>query len=104
VRFVTDHTVHLSVRCSRAELSMCLASSFEFSLIVPSTTAPLERNRFGRVWHRVVATARGAGMFGGDLTAEVPIEVICNPAPEGQVLGLDVRVDGYEENLGVCAP
>jgi hypothetical protein len=54
------------------------------------------------VWHRVLAVARGAGLFGGDLTAEEPIDVICNPAPEGQVLGLDVRVEGYEAALGVC--
>jgi hypothetical protein len=44
--------------------------TWEFILVIPSSTPTYERSRWGRVRHRVSAKAKGLGAFGGDLVSE----------------------------------
>lgn len=44
--------------------------TWEFILVIPSSTPTYERSRWGRVRHRVSARAKGLGVFGGDIVTE----------------------------------
>lgn len=57
-----DDTAHLKLQKGE--------HTFEFSLLVPSSTPTYERSSWGRVRHRVIAKAKGLGAFGGDITEE----------------------------------
>lgn len=53
--------------------------TFQFSIIVPSSTAPYERCSYGRVRHFIVAKAKGLGPMGGDVVSdEKPLFLIVN--------------------------
>lgn len=43
--------------------------TFEFSILVPSSTPTYERSPYGRVRHRVIAKSRGLGKMGTDCTS-----------------------------------
>ncbi|KAF8306103.1 hypothetical protein DL93DRAFT_2088997 [Clavulina sp. PMI_390] len=74
--------------------------SFAFTLMVPSSAAPYERSQYGRVYYRVVATAKGDGLIGSDLTGERDVHIVVNPAADGEMQDLDVRVEGFHPDIG----
>jgi hypothetical protein len=53
---------------------------FAFSLRVPRHSAPFERNQHGRVFNKLVATADGLGIAGGEIEDEFEINMVVNPA------------------------
>lgn len=55
--------------------------TFMFSVIIPSSTAPYERGEYGWIEHKLVATARGEGVFKPNIESSLPILLIANPAP-----------------------
>lgn len=88
--------------CPRKTASWPLADSipsFEFCLFVPSTAATFEAGHAGRVYHRVVARAEGAGLMGADLRADMPVGIIAAP-PENEA-SLLLNVEQQSEKLGV---
>lgn len=54
--------------------------SFAFTLVVPSSSAPYERSQYGRVYYKIVATAKGDGLIGTDLVAERDVHIVVNPS------------------------
>ncbi|KZV98613.1 hypothetical protein EXIGLDRAFT_763295 [Exidia glandulosa HHB12029] len=71
--------------------------TFAWSLTIPRNAAPYERCSFGRVYHRLQAVVEGPS---GTLKEEIPLEVIVNPAPEGETLGLNERIEGFHDQTG----
>lgn len=75
---------------------------FEWSFIIPASTAPYERGPYGRTFHKVFAKAKGAGVL-GDLEAEAFWEAVANPSgddPNGE-LALAVHLEDHSPHLGV---
>jgi len=72
---------------------------FAWQLDIPRTSAPHERCAFGRVYHRLHAIAEGSS---GTIKEDVVIEVVVNPADEGETMGLNERIEGFNEEIGVC--
>lgn len=100
--------------------------SFNFSIIVPSSTPCHERCNWGRVRHTVVATAKGLGQLGGDVVSpaqsvvlvvnvsgdSIPPTELTDPLSTHQPGGaganepppdLAHRYEGLIEDLGVSA-
>ncbi|GEM08554.1 immunoglobulin E-set domain protein [Rhodotorula toruloides] len=78
--------------------------TWDFSFIIPSSTAVGERSNYGTVRHSIRATLHGVGNF-RDLTS-VPksIFVIANPAPPGDLpSGLEIDVRHPANELGPIA-
>jgi hypothetical protein len=72
--------------------------AFAFTILIPTTTAPQERCSFGRVYHRLIATAPGLGNFGAALETSVPISIIASPALSGMPPPpLDLEVEDLTE-------
>ncbi|KAH8924523.1 hypothetical protein BT69DRAFT_1261304 [Atractiella rhizophila] len=75
--------------------------SFVFSFIIPSSAAPYERCRYGRIWSKVTATAKCPG-FNSNLSASDPIEIIANPDPEGEApVTANVSIGDFTSDLGL---
>ena len=72
--------------------------SFAWSLNIPRTSAPYERCAYGRVYHRIHATANGPQ---GAVEADCVLQVIANPASDGDTLDLNQRFSGRSDELGV---
>ncbi|KAF8311386.1 hypothetical protein DL93DRAFT_2169088 [Clavulina sp. PMI_390] len=74
---------------------------FSFALIVPSSSPTFDRSSYGRIIHTVNAVAFGEGLTGGsNIEASVPVYLVANPAPIGETSDLNVRVEGFREELG----
>ncbi|KAH7098667.1 hypothetical protein BKA62DRAFT_712618 [Auriculariales sp. MPI-PUGE-AT-0066] len=71
--------------------------TFPWSLNVPRTSAPYERCAYGRVYHKLQGIAEGPG---GPLKDDTVLEVVVNPADEGETLGLNERVEGFSAEIG----
>lgn len=71
---------------------------FEFSIILPSNSAPFERSTFGTVNYTLSATALAAGRSKTNLSIEKPIYPVVNPDPDGGQLTL---ATGYQDPLSV---
>ncbi|GAA5985398.1 hypothetical protein JCM11641_000143 [Rhodosporidiobolus odoratus] len=73
--------------------------TWDFSFIIPSSTAVSERSVYGTVRHSVRAVLQGAGST-RDLSSTIrPIWLVGNPAPPGELpsgLEVDVRHPGSE--------
>ncbi|KAF8311385.1 hypothetical protein DL93DRAFT_2083376 [Clavulina sp. PMI_390] len=77
---------------------------FSFALIVPSSSATYDRSAHGKIRHSVKAVAFSEGLTGGsNIDARTPIYLIANPAPDGETSDLNVRVEGFKEELGPYA-
>ncbi|GAA5893256.1 uncharacterized protein JCM6883_007611 [Sporobolomyces salmoneus] len=76
--------------------------TWDFSFIVPSTTAVSERSVYGSIRYSVRATLIGAANV-RDLTSPVqPVWLIANPSPEGELpsgIEVDVRHTGTLRSL-----
>ncbi|EJD48952.1 hypothetical protein AURDEDRAFT_112697 [Auricularia subglabra TFB-10046 SS5] len=71
--------------------------AYSWSLTIPRDSAPYERCAYGRVYHRLQAVAEGPA---GTVKTEIPLEIIINPAPEGDMFGLDETVQGFNQEVG----
>ncbi|KAF8336337.1 uncharacterized protein EI90DRAFT_161422 [Cantharellus anzutake] len=79
------------------------AHDFPFALPVPSTSAPRENCRHGRISHRLIAVAKADGLLRGDLTASRLVSLIANPVSEGETQKTDIIVENYHPELGPYA-
>ncbi|ORY80777.1 hypothetical protein BCR35DRAFT_304357 [Leucosporidium creatinivorum] len=71
--------------------------TWEFILVIPSSTPTYERSRWGRVRHRVVAKAKGLAAFGGDIVTEereLFLKVDPGGAVSGPPPGFHARIEG----------
>ncbi|ORY80773.1 hypothetical protein BCR35DRAFT_304355 [Leucosporidium creatinivorum] len=72
--------------------------TWEFSIIVPSSTPTYERSPWGRVRHRVVARAKGLGKLGSEVTSvEKELMLVVNPGGAGHSSpppSLHARIEG----------
>ncbi|KAK4049122.1 hypothetical protein OIO90_005592 [Microbotryomycetes sp. JL221] len=77
---------------------------FEFSIIVPSSTACCERCKYGKTRHSVFAKAKGLGQLGTDiLSTERAVFLIANPGGAGLSSpppSLDYRFEGVLDDIG----
>ncbi|KDE08383.1 hypothetical protein MVLG_01421 [Microbotryum lychnidis-dioicae p1A1 Lamole] len=76
---------------------------FSFSILVPSNTAPYERNAYGRVRHFVSAKAKGLGNFGDLKSEDKNLYLVVNPGGAGESQPpppLDYKFEGASEDLG----
>lgn len=71
--------------------------TYAWQLSIPRKSPPYERCAFGRVYHRLHAIAEGPG---GTIKTDVPLEVIVNPAAEGETSGLNERLEGFNNEVG----
>ncbi|KAI5474797.1 Ankyrin repeat protein [Pseudohyphozyma bogoriensis] len=77
--------------------------TFEFSIIVPSSTGPYERSMHGRLRHTVVAKAEGIGARGGDISITKQVFFVVNPGGAGESEPpppLDYKFEGHVDDLG----
>ncbi|GAA5955082.1 hypothetical protein JCM3765_003188 [Sporobolomyces pararoseus] len=76
--------------------------TWDFSFIVPSTTAVSERSVYGSIRYSVRATLYGAANVRDLSSAVQPVWLIANPSPEGELpsgLEIDVRHNGMLRSL-----
>ncbi|KAF8311381.1 hypothetical protein DL93DRAFT_2098870 [Clavulina sp. PMI_390] len=73
---------------------------FSFALIAPSSSATFDKSVYGRILHTVNAKVQGEGMIGSSIEANVPVYLVTNPAPVGEASDLNLRVEGFHEQLG----
>ncbi|SCV74379.1 BQ2448_6811 [Microbotryum intermedium] len=76
---------------------------FSFSILIPSNTAPYERNAYGRVRHFVSAKAKGLGNFGDLKSEDKKLYLVVNPGGAGESQPpppLDYKFEGASEDLG----
>ncbi|GAA6050031.1 hypothetical protein JCM3770_001924 [Rhodotorula araucariae] len=75
--------------------------TYDFSFIIPSSTAVGERSNFGTVRHTVRATLIGVGTLQDLISLPTPIYCIANPAAPGDLpSGLEIDVRHPESQLG----
>lgn len=79
---------------------------FPFRFTVPGTLAPHVQGRHGRARTKVVAKAKGAGILGGTVQAEQPIDFSANPgwADPQKDLRLDIQFEDFSKDIGVRHP
>ncbi|GAA5832491.1 hypothetical protein JCM5353_003257 [Sporobolomyces roseus] len=94
-----EKTLEIDLKGERLEKG---THTWDFSFIIPSTTAVSERSVYGSIRHSVRATLFGAGST-RDLSSMVqPLWLIGNPSPEGELpsgLEIDVRNNGRLQAL-----
>ncbi|KAF8311388.1 hypothetical protein DL93DRAFT_2046860, partial [Clavulina sp. PMI_390] len=92
---------------------------YEFILVIPSSSAPSEKSRRGKVSYEVVATADYARDHQSSsslanqahattstssrvrtLEDSVPVSLVINPAPLGETSKLNVDVPGFKREVG----
>ncbi|KAF8311380.1 hypothetical protein DL93DRAFT_2169082 [Clavulina sp. PMI_390] len=76
---------------------------FSFALIIPSSSATFDKSDYGRILHTVNAIALGEGIAGSNVKTSIPIYLIGNPARVGQTSDLNLRMEGFHEQLGPYA-
>lgn len=71
-------------------------------------TSRSQRCQYGRVYHRLYATACSTSTFVSDLQDWCTVDLIVNPTRVGRdgeedvgPIGLDVAVNGFEDEIGV---
>ncbi|KAH8926803.1 hypothetical protein BT69DRAFT_1317341 [Atractiella rhizophila] len=75
--------------------------TFEFSFIIPASSAPYDRGQYGRVYHKLTAIAKGVGMFGSNISSEALLPVVVNPTPENCTpAGLSLEVQDIHDEVG----
>ncbi|GAA6019165.1 hypothetical protein JCM10207_006572 [Rhodosporidiobolus poonsookiae] len=78
--------------------------TWDFSFIIPSSTAVSERSVYGTVRHLVRATIHGSGSFRDLSSMPKPVWLIANPAAPGELpSGLEVDVRHPASELGPIA-
>ncbi|KAF8311384.1 hypothetical protein DL93DRAFT_2083373 [Clavulina sp. PMI_390] len=73
---------------------------FSFTLIVAATSSTFDKSVYSRIIHTVDAVAEGEGLAGWNIKGSTPICLIANPAPAGETSDLNVRIEGFREELG----
>ncbi|GAA5848782.1 hypothetical protein JCM9279_002944 [Rhodotorula babjevae] len=75
--------------------------TYDFSFIIPSSTAVGERSNFGTVRHTVRAVLVGVGTFQDLVSMPRPVYLIANPAAPGDLpSGLEIDVRHTQSELG----
>ncbi|ORY91766.1 hypothetical protein BCR35DRAFT_299089 [Leucosporidium creatinivorum] len=77
--------------------------AFNFSFIVPSSTAPYQRCNYGRTRHSVKATATFADSWSSSVVKSPPIAVYVTASPHGPgeaPQSMDLSLEHYSEDLG----
>ncbi|KAH7098075.1 hypothetical protein BKA62DRAFT_773683 [Auriculariales sp. MPI-PUGE-AT-0066] len=70
---------------------------FAWSLRIPRTAAPYERCAYGRVHHKLQGIATGPD---GTIQTDCLLQVVANPANDGETLDLNQRFTGRSDELG----
>ncbi|KAH7098647.1 hypothetical protein BKA62DRAFT_660561 [Auriculariales sp. MPI-PUGE-AT-0066] len=71
--------------------------TFSWSLEVPQSAAAQCRCAYGRISQRLHAIAEGPN---GTLKDDCHVQIVVNPADEGETLGLNERIEGFSEEIG----
>ena len=53
--------------------------NYAFTIIIPSSLAPSEKSKHGRIFYKIVGTAKGVGFMGSYIKAEQRIIIIASP-------------------------
>lgn len=76
---------------------------FEFAFIIPASSPPFERGRYGRVRYTLTASALGAGRGKANVTVSREILIILNVNADGGPVPLDIQYHDYHEALGAMS-
>ena len=76
---------------------------FEFAFIVPASSPPFERGRYGRVRYTLTASAIGAGRGKANVTISREILIILNVNADGGPVPLDIQYHDFHEALGAMS-
>ncbi|PWN31330.1 uncharacterized protein FA14DRAFT_128354 [Meira miltonrushii] len=76
---------------------------FEFAFIIPASSPPFERGRYGRVRYTLTASAIGAGRGKANVTISREILIILNVNADGGPVPLDIQYHDYHEALGAMS-
>ncbi|KAF9507614.1 hypothetical protein BS47DRAFT_1321174 [Hydnum rufescens UP504] len=76
---------------------------FAFTIILPSSLAPTEGSQLGRIFYKIVATAKGDGIVGSDVTTYEKIIIIASPTADGETNDLNLWMEGFHAEIGPYA-
>ncbi|KDE07950.1 hypothetical protein MVLG_01857 [Microbotryum lychnidis-dioicae p1A1 Lamole] len=102
-RYETSTTLHKDVFVDlNGEMLPAGTHAFNFSFIIPSTTAVYQKCNFGRVRHSVKATAYFTGALAGNIsTPPVAMCVVATPSRPGELpLPTNIDIQHVNEHLG----